>query len=56
VSASLLDPKTLERELEPLNNIKDHYPKFIITLDDYTAGTVHNGIRVINAIDFCCAG
>ncbi|MCL2630329.1 MAG: ATP-binding protein [Firmicutes bacterium] len=52
VATSLLDPKTLERELESLNNIKDHFPKFLITLDDYSAGNTYNGIRIINAIDF----
>lgn len=52
VAASLLDKSTLDRELAPLNAIKDHYPKYIITLDDYTAGGVHNGIKIINAIDF----
>ena len=52
VAASLLDKKTLERELEPLNRIKDHFPKFIITLDDYTAGATYNGIRVIHAVEF----
>jgi len=52
VSASILDAKTRDRELEPLNSIKDHFPKFLITLDDYTANTTYNGIKVINAINF----
>jgi len=52
VAASLLDKDTLNCELEPLNAIKDHYQKFIITLDDYSAGGIHNGIKIINAIDF----
>jgi hypothetical protein len=52
VAASLLDKNTLERELEPLSAIKDHHPKFIITLDGYTAGSTYNGIKVINAVDF----
>ena len=52
VAASLLDKKTLERELEPLNRIKDHFPKFIITLDDYTPGATYDGIKVIHAIEF----
>jgi predicted AAA+ superfamily ATPase len=52
VAASLLDKNTLDRELASLNSIKDHYPKFIITLDNYTAGNIYNGIRVIHAIDF----
>ncbi len=52
VTASLLDKNTLDREIASLNSIKDHYPKYIITLDDYTAGNIYNGIRVIHAIDF----
>ncbi|MCL2480455.1 MAG: ATP-binding protein [Spirochaetaceae bacterium] len=56
VVASLLDKKTLERELAPLNRIKDHFPKFIITLDDYAAGATYNGIRIIHAIDFLLQG
>ena len=55
VCASVTDKDTLARELEPLNNIKDHYPKYLITLDEYTAGNVYNGIQVINAIDFLLA-
>jgi len=53
VAASILDTKTRERELEPLNNIKDHFPKFLITLDEYSiSNSTYNGIRVIRAIDF----
>ncbi|MDR1697316.1 MAG: DUF4143 domain-containing protein [Erysipelotrichaceae bacterium] len=52
VAANLTDKNTLNRELEPLNAIRDHYPKFIITLDEYTAGNTYNGIRIINVLDF----
>jgi hypothetical protein len=50
VAASVLDENTLARELEPLKQIKDNYPKFIITLDNYTGD--YNGIRQINLIDW----
>jgi len=50
VSASVLDEKTLERELTSLNQIKDNHPKFLITLDDFTAD--HNGVKQINLIDW----
>ena len=50
VSLSLRDEKTLKRELEPLQLLKDNYPKYIITLDydkvDY------DGIKQINVTDF----
>ena len=48
VSASVLDEKTLERELVPFKQIKDNYPKFLITLDDFTGD--HDGIQQINLI------
>ena len=52
VAASVLDKNTLERELESLNKIQDHFPKYIITLDEHTPNTSYNGIKIINAIDF----
>ncbi|MDR2047693.1 MAG: hypothetical protein LBP79_07425, partial [Clostridiales bacterium] len=50
VSASVLDENTLTRELTPLRQIKDNYPKFVLTLDDFPAD--HNGIKQINLIDW----
>jgi predicted AAA+ superfamily ATPase len=50
VSASVLDAGALERELTPLKQIDDNYPKFLLTLDDFTAD--HDGIRQINLIDW----
>ena len=51
VSASVLDSEKLKTELMPLQSIKDNYPKFLITLDEYNLGNF-GGIKVINAIDF----
>jgi predicted AAA+ superfamily ATPase len=42
---------TLERELAPLESIRDHNPKFLLTLD-FTPNTSHNGIKQINALDW----
>ena len=50
VAASVLDPATFEREFEPLRIIKDHYPKFVLTMDDFPVGD--NGIRQMNIVDF----
>ena len=50
VSASVLDDNTLERELKPLKNIRDNYPKFLLTLDDFSGD--HGGINQINLIDW----
>ena len=49
VSLSVRDEKILERELTPLKEIHDNYPKYIITLDYDSAD--YEGIRQINAID-----
>ena len=51
VSATVRDTKTLERELKPLQNINDHYPKFILTLDE-DPEVDYNGIRKVNALDW----
>jgi len=50
VSATVLDENTLKRELEPLYQIKDNYPKFLITLDDFQGD--HDGIQQVNLIDW----
>lgn len=41
----------LERELAPLEAIRDHNPKFLLTMD-FTPVASHNGIRQINALDW----
>lgn len=49
VAATVRDKKTLKRELASLQQIKDQYPKYILTLDeDPTAD--YNGIKRINAL------
>lgn len=50
VSASILDPQTFQREIAPLKMINDHYPKWIVTMDEVPMG--EDGIRQINVIDF----
>lgn len=52
VSASVLDKNTLNRELEPLQNIRDNHPKILLTLDEIGADANHNGIRQLNVIDW----
>lgn len=51
VSASVLDEKTLERELAPLRKIPDHYDKILLTMDR-TYITDYNGIKQLNIVDF----
>ena len=50
VSATVLDENTLKQELESLNQIRDNYPKFLITLDDFHGD--HDGIQQVNLIDW----
>lgn len=45
------DGKTLQRELAPLEQIQDHNPKYLLTLD-YSPLTSHNGIKQINVLDW----
>ena len=45
------DGKTLERELAPLEAVKDHNPKYLLTMD-YGPLISHNGIKQINVLDW----
>lgn len=51
VALSVRDEKTLRRELEPLMNLTDFYPKYLLTLDDDPL-VMHNGIRQEYALDW----
>ena len=51
VTASMLDSSTFEREITPLRNIRDNYPKTILTLDRMTLGN-YDGIEVVYAVDW----
>ena len=45
------DGETLARELAPMESIRDHNPKYLITMD-HVPLTAHNGIRQINALEW----
>lgn len=51
VAATVREASTLERELRPLQKIADHYPKYILTLDE-DPDADYDGIRRINALQF----
>lgn len=51
VTASLTDENTFNREISPLQNLSDNYPKTILTLDRFTIGD-YKGIEVVNAVDW----
>jgi len=50
VAASVLDPVTYEREFASLRIIKDHYPKYVLTMDDLPSG--QDGIHQKNIVDW----
>ncbi len=52
ISASVLDETTLSRELSSLEGISDHFPKFLLTLDEVPKGANFNGIKHLNLIDW----
>jgi predicted AAA+ superfamily ATPase len=52
VAASVLDERTLGRELEVLRRIKDNHPKYLLSLDDGLPPANHGGIRQMNLIDW----
>ena len=48
---ALFPASALQRELRPLLSIRDHYPKYILTMDD-DPEEQYDGIRRINARDW----
>ena len=51
VSYKLEEESTIEREFAPLLAIKDHYPKFVISMDEHFRDNIR-GVRHIKLIDF----
>jgi len=51
VALTINDPTTLEREFGNLKNIKDNYPKMVITLEAFSGNTVE-GIEAIDLSSF----
>ena len=52
VALTVLDENTLKRELDAFKNIKDNYPKYLITLDDVIVNADYDGIKVVNALEW----
>lgn len=49
-------PENSDRELANLLEIKDHYPKYVVTLDEFASGNV-NGVKIMHLTDFLlCLG
>lgn len=50
VALNALEPEILERELRPLEEIKDNYPKFLLTMDQ--GNGENNGIKRLNVLSW----
>ena len=48
-------PGASDREVANLLALRDHYPKYVVTLDELAAGNV-NGIRIMHLADFLLSG
>lgn len=54
VAYTAADEHTLDRELSPLKAVKDHNPKYLLTMD-YMPPASHDGIKQINVLDWLLA-
>lgn len=44
-------PEESDREVANLLEIKDHYPKYVVSLDELAAGNI-NGVKIVHLADF----
>ena len=44
-------PEESDREIANLLAIKDHYPKYVVTLDEWATGNI-NGVKMVHLADF----
>ncbi|GHT76196.1 hypothetical protein FACS1894124_8210 [Spirochaetia bacterium] len=51
VADTVREASTLTRELAPLDSIRDHNPKFLLTRD-FEPRTSHNGICQLNVFEW----
>ena len=47
-------PEESEREVANLLEIKDHYPKYVVTLDELAGGNI-NVVKIVHLVDFLLA-
>lgn len=51
VAYTVMEEETLKRELTPLDAIRDHNPKYLLTMD-YVPLTSYNGIKHMNVLEW----
>ena len=47
-------PEGSDRKVGNLMEIRDHYPKYVVTLNELDAG-IENGIKIVHLADFLLA-
>jgi uncharacterized protein len=52
VTYMLTDESTIKREFGNLGKIEDNYPKYVVSMDDFQAGTNYQGIEHLHLRDF----
>jgi hypothetical protein len=45
-------PEEFELKIATLLEIKESYPKYVVTLKKLAAGNV-NGVKIVHLVDFC---
>lgn len=50
VALTVLEPTTLERELRPFREIKDAFPRYLLTLDDIGSGQNLDGVQQLDVV------
>ena len=48
-------PERSDREVANLLEIRDHYPKYVVTLDELAGGNI-NGVKIVHLADFLLSG
>ena len=52
VCQSVLDGATFNREVAPLEAIRDSFPKIVLVADRWKLGTTPSGVRIQNLMDW----
>ncbi len=48
-------PEESDCEVANLLEIRDHYPKYVVTFDEYAADNI-SGVKIVHLAIFCLAG
>lgn len=51
MTADMTAQETFEREMRPLQSIRDNYEKLVLTMDRFTSGN-YDGIKVLHVLDW----